>query len=521
MNDGANQPNRKPYQRRSQTAATTDRLPPYAEEAERGVLSCILLDARNCLPECVARFRAAPVFYDLKHQTIFDALTAMQEAQVGIDVITLHQWLKDRNVLEQVGGQAYVQELPDVASGPSFLGDYLESVWEKYLLRNAIRACGEAIAEIYESQGDVYALLDRLEARVLAVNESRGSAELGTMPALMGQAIDLVEKMHRGVGLIGGVATHFGYFDKMTGGLWPGEMFILAGRPSLGKTSLAMNIARNIAKIQKKAVGVFSLEMTALQLTIRLWCTEGEVDFSKLRTGFISHEAMSALVASAGKVSKLPLFIDDTSGLSILELRAKARRMVQQQNVGVFVIDYLQLLHSTSERAQNREQEVADISKGLKGMAKELNVPVIVLSQLNREAEKRKWAKPQLSDLRESGAIEQDADLVGILYRPKSEDGEDNDDAPEIFTNLHVVKQRNGPTGDVEFHFRRWCLRFEDKYHNTGKAAPALGQGISKIDDSVDRMISQAVLGTSNIERSSPGGPQSNAEVDPAQRGEF
>lgn len=477
-----------PAGRRRSQAATVDRLPPHAADMEQGVLGCVLLAPQECLAECVTKFKGNPVFYDLRHQTIYDGLVAMWDAQVPVDVITVQQWLKDRQLLEQVGGIAYLSSLPDAVPSAANLAYYVEIVFEKFLLRRAIQVCGECIASVYDFEGEVDELLDRVEADILKVGEARLTTVLGTMTQLAGQAIDLVEKMHRGVGIIGGIQTHFGYFDKMAGGLWRGETFVLAGRPSLGKTSLAMNIARNVALIQKRAVGVFSLEMTALQLVLRLWCTEAEADFSKIRTGFISHEAMQSLANCITKVSHLPIYIDDTAGISILELRARARRMVHQFKVELIVVDYLQLLSSTSNKAHNREQEIADISKGLKGMAKELNVPVIVLSQLNREAEKRKYAKPQLSDLRESGAIEQDADIVGILYRPKQENEED-EDGPVVNTNLHIVKQRNGPTGDVEFIFKRFCMRFEDAYGNTGHAAAPAGAGlsrISKIDPQVE-----------------------------------
>lgn len=470
---------RRRRRRPTNGAPPGDRLPPHSPECEAGVLGCILLSPNETMSEAVAGFRGREVFYDSRNQTIWNGLLEMVDRNEAIDVITLQQWLKDRQLLEQVGGIAYLSSLPDAVPSAANLSYYLNFVWEKYLLRQLLRVFADSTARIYEFEGDVEELLDTVEADILKVNEGRSESELRKMPELMGKAISLVEQMHRGVGLIGGIRTHFGYFDKMTGGLHRKELAVLAGRPSLGKTSLAIGIAQNVAKFEKIPVGLFSLEMSAEDIALRLWHAEAEADFHKTRTGFISNEAIERLTGSVQRASRLALFIDDTSALSILELRAKARRMAQQFGVKLFVIDYLQLMHSTNKRAQNREQEIADISSGLKAMAKELDAPVIVLSQLNREAEKRKYIKPQLSDLRESGAIEQDADLVGILYQPKK-DNEEDEDGNEITTNLHIAKQRNGPTGDVEFLFKRWCMKFVDAYGNRG-ALPNQEKGISAV----------------------------------------
>lgn len=465
-------------QRRTQREAPVDRLPPHSPEAELGVLGCIMLAPKESISECVAKFKGnAEVFYDLRHQTIYHEMVTMWDEQRLPETITLMQRLKDKGLLEKIGGIEFISALADTVPSAAQLPEYIRIVWEKYLLRKAIRACGQAVSDIYDFEGNVEELLDTLEADILAVNENRSSSELLKMGPLMGKAIDLVENMHRGVGLISGIRTRFGYLDKMTGGLHNQELVVIAGRPSLGKTSLAMNLAQNIASVEKIPVGVFSMEMSALDLCLRMWCAEAMTDFHKIRTGFISHEAMQQMSTCVTKVSRLPLYIDDTAALSILELRAKARRMAHQWGVKLFVVDYLQLMHSTSDRAHNREQEIADISNGLKALAKELDVPVVALCQLNREAEKRKYTKPQLSDLRESGAIEQDADLVGILYRPQRAEGATDTygaefydgDGDEIRTNLHIAKQRNGPTGDVELLFKRWCMKFEDAYQNRGK----------------------------------------------------
>jgi replicative DNA helicase len=286
-----------------------------------------------------------------------------------------------------------------------------------------------------------------------------------TIKELVRKAINQIEDFHQRQGMLTGVGTGFADLDKMTSGLHGGEMVVIAARPSMGKTSLAMNIAESVAIDQKLPVGVFSLEMTSESLVLRMLCSRSRVNLRNVREGFLAERDFPKLTGAAGKLANAPLFIDDSSGLSILQLRAKARRMHQQYDIKLFVVDYLQLLHSTARRAENRQQEIADISNGLKSLAKELNVPIIVLSQLNRELEREKNRKPRLSDLRESGAIEQDADVVGLLYKPSSgdEDESGNPAAEEdaVPVNLLIAKQRNGPTGDVNLTFLKSYTRFE------------------------------------------------------------
>jgi replicative DNA helicase len=265
--------------------------------------------------------------------------------------------------------------------------------------------------------------------------------------------------------MLTGISTGFMDLDKMTTGFHPGEMIVIAARPSMGKTSLAMNIAEHVAVDLKLPVGVFSLEMTAESLVLRMLCSRSRVNLRNVRDGFLVERDFPVLTNSAGKLGAAPLIIDDSSGLSILQLKAKARRMHQQYGIKLFVIDYLQLLHSTARRAENRQQEIADISNGVKSLAKELNVPVIVLSQLNRELEKDKSRKPRMSDLRESGSIEQDADLIGLLYKPSAGDDDDasapSEEQDAVAVNLLIAKQRNGPTGDVHLTFMKSYTRFE------------------------------------------------------------
>ena len=326
-----------------------------------------------------------------------------------------------------------------------------------------IHTCTEVVGRVYDYEGEVDGLLDEVERDILRISEARVEGKTDKIKDLVKKAISTIEDYHQRQGMLTGVGTGFTDLDKMTSGLHGGEMVVIAARPSMGKTSLAMNIAESVAIDQKLPVGVFSLEMTSESLVLRMLCSRSRVNLRNVREGFLAERDFPKLTGAAGKLAGAPLFIDDTSGMSILQLRAKARRMFQQYGIKLFVIDYLQLLHSTARRAENRQQEIADISNGIKSLAKELNVPVIVLSQLNRELEKDKDRKPRLSDLRESGSIEQDADLVGLLYKPSREDddGAVNEEQDVVPVNLLIAKQRNGPTGDVHLTFLKSYTRFE------------------------------------------------------------
>lgn len=455
--------------RRTKPTAMTDpglvRLPPHSAEAEQGVLGCVLLAPNECMGESIEKLKSGEeVFYDLRHQTIFKTLCEMYDSREAIDVITLQQRLKDKQLLEQVGGIAYLSGLPDKVPSAANISYYLDIVKEKYLLRRMIHVCTDVVARVYDHEGEVDSLMDEVERDVLKISEARVQAHTSTIKELVKKAITTIEEFHQRQGMLTGIATGFHDLDKMTSGLHGGEMIVIAARPSMGKTSLAMNIAEHVALDQKLAVGVFSLEMTSESLVLRMLCSRSRVNMRNVRDGFLAERDFPKLTGAAGKLASAPLFIDDSSGLSVLQLRAKARRMHQQYQIKLFVIDYLQLLHSTARRAENRQQEIADISNGIKSLAKELNVPVVVLSQLNRELEKDKNRKPRMSDLRESGSIEQDADLIGLLYKPNSDDEEGTgpvSDEEGIPVNLLIAKQRNGPTGDVHLTFLKSITRFE------------------------------------------------------------
>ena len=445
---------------------TLDRLPPHAPDMEQGVLGCCLISPNECIGECVEKLKddGKLAFYDLRHQTVYETLSEMFNARAPIDLITVQQHLKDRQLLEQIGGIAYLSQLQDTVPSAANLSYYLDHVREKYVLRKLIQTCSGVVGRIYDFEGDVEELLDEVEKEILRVNESRAQGNVIPINTLVHDAIATIENFFGRNGQLGGLATGFSDLDKMTDGLHGGEMIIIAARPSMGKTSLAMNIAEHVALELKLPVAVFSLEMSAPSLILRMMCSLARVNLRSIREGFMSEADFPKLTSAAGRLSAAKLFIDDTAGLSILQLRARARRMAQQHGIKLFVIDYLQLLNSTARRAQeNRQQEIADISSGIKALAKELNVPIIVLAQLNREIEKDKSRKPRLSDLRESGSIEQDADLVGLLYKPDS--GDDDDAAPAehdgLPVNLVIAKQRNGPTGDVNLTFLKPYTRFE------------------------------------------------------------
>jgi replicative DNA helicase len=452
---------------RGDARPTLDRLPPHALDMEQGVLGCQLLSPNECVGEVIEKLKGTgvEVHYDLRHQTVQTELFEMYDSRIPIDVITLQQRLKDKGLLDQIGGIAYLSQLQDSVPSAANLSYYLEIVQEKFLLRRMIATCTDVVGRVYDYEGDVEMLLDEVEKEILRINESRAQSTTSSVKELVGKAILTVENYFGRQGTLNGLGTGFPDLDRMTDGLHGSEMIVIAARPSMGKTSLAMNIVEHVVLEQNLPAGVFSLEMSAESLVLRMLCSIARVNLRSIREGFMSEADFPKLTSAAGRLAKAKLLIDDSAGLSILDLRARARRMHQQHGVKLFVIDYLQLLHSTSRRSQdNRQQEIADISSGIKALAKELKVPVLVLSQLNRELEKDKSRKPRLSDLRESGAIEQDADVVGLLYKPNAGDDEDGAQAEEadgLPINLLIAKQRNGPTGDINLTFLKSYTRFE------------------------------------------------------------
>jgi replicative DNA helicase len=462
----------------SELAPKIDRLPPHSIEAEQGVLGCLLLSPNDCIGECVEKMKpGAEVFYDLRHRTLYAELVEMFDAKHAVDLVTVAQRLKDKQQLDGVGGLGYLSALPDMVPSAANMEYYVNIVWEKYLLRKMLHTCTDICSRVYEYEGELDMLLDEAERDILKISESRVEGQSMTMKELVNKAITKIEEFHQNQGQLTGLGTGLLDFDRMTTGLHEGDMVVIAARPSVGKTSLAMNIAEHVAIDLKQPVGVFSLEMTSESLVLRMLCSRARVNMRKIRDGFLAERDFPKLTGTAGKLASAPLFIDDSSGLSILQLRAKARRMWQQYGCKLFVIDYLQLLHSTSRRAENRQQEIAEISGGIKGLAKELQVPVIVLAQLNRELEKRgPGERPRMSDLRESGSIEQDADLVCLLYREgRKESDEDGSEFEQdaIPVKLFVAKQRNGPVGEIDLTFLKSITRFESAARVDAADVPA------------------------------------------------
>lgn len=450
--------------RRQESRPTIDRLPPNSPEAEEGVLGCVLLDPKACLPLCVEKMRGdgAEVFYSLPHQTLYNCLQTMFECGDVIDLITLHNMLKLQGTLEEVGGLNYLSALPDKVPSTANLGYYIDILVEKWKLRRAIKIATNIVAGAYEGVADVDAFLDKAESDILSIRQFAAGAERKSIKESVRTCMDTLEVWHERKGGLIGLSTGFTDLDKMTGGLVNGEMTVIAARPSMGKTSLAMNIAEHVSMTLGLPVGVFSLEMSTDSLVMRLLCSRARVSMSTARDGFLADRDFPKLTGVAGKLSHAPIYIEDLAGLTVMELKARARRMAQQYGIKLFVVDYLQLLHATinGQRLEKREREVSECSSGCKAVAKELGVPVIVLSQLNRELEKfDKRRKPRLSDLRESGSIEQDADAVGLLYEPETEEDEDNPIVIPI--NLIIAKQRNGPVGEINFTFFKNITRFE------------------------------------------------------------
>ena len=449
------------------SAQDIHRTPPHSVEAEQGVLGSMLISPRETIAECVEKINEE-YFYVPAHRTIYNVLVDLWNTGQAIDLITFTQVLRDRHLLDSVGGAAFVTSLFTFVPTAANVGYYLEIVRDKYILREIISAATESVRRAYEEQDEVNNLLDEVEQRIFAVGEDRFKGEMLSMKEQVISTLESIEKLFENKGAITGVSTGFRDLDKLTSGLHSSEMIVIAARPSMGKTALAMNIAEHAAIEVKLPVAIFSLEMSAQQLVQRMLCSRARVNLAKTRDGFLGEADFPKLTHAASKLAEAKIFIDDSAGLTILELRAKARRLKAQQNIELIIVDYLQLLRSTSRRAQdNRQLEISEISAGLKGLAKELKIPIIVVAQLNRNPEIRTGSGkgvPRLADLRESGSIEQDADLVGLLVREEYyADSDEERTELEGKAELIIAKQRNGPIGQVKLTFLKDFTRFEDR----------------------------------------------------------
>lgn len=452
---------------------------PFSNEAERGVLSCMLQLPEELVGRAIEVLRPE-AFYSPAHRLLFETLVELNHKAQPIDPVTLNQVLQDRRQIDQVGGPAVLLEIYDFVPTPAHFDFYVEIVNDKHTVRRVIQTCSESIARAYEDEEDVDGLLDETEKTVLAIREEmeRG-ATVRPLAEHINEAFDDFEAMVRDPEGMRGVPTGFKKLDRMTYGLHGGDMFIIAARPSMGKTSLVMNMVEHVAVDKGLPVAVFSLEMSAKMLVRRLLVSRAELNMSTLLGGLMNRAQSERLGAAAKQLHEAQIIIDDTPGIAVDEFRAKARRYKKQYGIGLIAVDYLQLLTSRSRRAKdNRQIEIAEISAGLKNTAKELDLPIIVLAQLNRQVEQRKGARPMLSDLRESGSIEQDADIVGLLTRNNyagsktdeddgkagggfPDDDEDGDQQGDAM--LIIAKHRNGPTGDVHLRFIDECMRFVDR----------------------------------------------------------
>lgn len=397
-------------------------------------------------------------FYRESHRKIFRAMIELSDRTEPVDLITLSECLKNRGELEAVGGSAYLAALNDFVPTAANIAYYARIVREKSILRHLINAATEVATKGYDATSNVEELLDSAEKAIFDITEQRIKGSFVKVGDMMKDSIKMVEKLFERKTMITGVPTGFKDFDGKTAGLQPADLIIVAARPGMGKTAFSLNIASHAA-FSGYGVAVFSLEMAKEQLALRLLCSEARVDNARVRTGYLSDRDFPKLATAAGKLHDALIYIDDTPAISVLELRAKARRLARDRDkkLGLIIVDYLQLMRGTGA-AQNREQEISEISRSLKALAKELNVPVMAISQLNRRVEDRNDKTPQLSDLRESGAIEQDADVIAFIYREAAYNPKSDDNTATIT----IAKQRNGPTGDLSLTFLREFTRFED-----------------------------------------------------------
>jgi replicative DNA helicase len=436
----------------------TQRLPPQNIEAEQCVLGSILL--RQQAMDKVVHLLNAHDFYKPAHQVIFQAMLGLSEKSEPLDIITLSNALKDSHKLDESGGPTYLATLTDIVPVSANLTYYGKIVRNKSILRQLIQTSSEIAGRCYEEQEDIDLLLDDVEKTVFDISSAKSNQAFFKMNDIISQAFQNVEKLAERKELITGVPSGYDDFDRQTAGLQPADLIIVAGRPSMGKTAFAMNVAQNAAMLAKVPTAVFSLEMSKEQLAMRLLCSVGRVDSNRVRTGHLKDSDWPKLVRATGMLSEAPMFIDDTPAISVLEMRAKTRRLKIEHNIGLVVVDYLQLMRGRAG-IDSREQEISDISRSLKAMAKELHIPVVALSQLNRSLESRTDKRPQLSDLRESGAIEQDADVICFIYRDEVYN-KAPDNPNRGIAEIIIGKQRNGPVGTIRLAFINTITTFEN-----------------------------------------------------------
>ena len=433
-----------------------NKLPPYNLEAEQSVLSACLKSSESFARSLETL--TAEDFYKSSHQKIYTVLRKLFEENMSIDILTLSEGLRREKIFEEVGGLEYLSFLEDFVPTSSAIAHHAKIVKDKKILRELIQTATEIVSNSYNEFESIDQILDQAEKNIFEISDKRTTRNFVRVSDVVKTNIRDAEKLSEEPGMVTGIPTGFLDLDHMTSGLQPSDLIILAGRPSMGKTSFALDIARHAAIHAQAPSVVFSLEMSKEQLVNRMLCAEARVDSNKLRTGYIAKSDWPKLHQAGARLSQAPIFIDDSGSLSGLEIRARTRRLAAEQNLGLIIVDYLQLMHSASGK-ESRQLEISEISRGLKSLAKELNIPVIALSQLSRAVESRTDKRPLLSDLRESGAIEQDADVVMFIYRDEVYNPETQDVG---IAEVLIRKQRNGPIGDVRLGFENQFTRFHN-----------------------------------------------------------
>ena len=432
-----------------------DRIPPQNLEAEQAVLGAIVLQD-EALITAMERVNTDD-FYDKPHQLIFEAMLQLGEDNQPIDLVTLTSLLQDRGQLEDIGGVSYLARLAHSVPTAANVEYYAQIIEEKSMLRRLIRTATQIVSEGYTGGEDVSGMLGDAERKILEISNRRSGSGFVYIRDVLMEVFDRVEMLHENKGGTSGIPTGFVDLDKMTNGFQKNDLIIVAARPSVGKTAFALNIAQNVAVRANETVAIFSLEMSAPQLVQRMICAEANLDANVMRTGDFKDDDWAKLTMGISSLSEAEIYIDDTPGVTVADIRSKCRRLKKEKGLGMIVIDYLQLIHGRGKAGENRQQEVSEISRTLKQIARELEVPVIALSQLSRGVEQRQDKRPMMSDLRESGSIEQDADIVSFLYR---DDYYNQDSEKKNIIEIIIAKQRNGPVGTVELVFLKNFNKF-------------------------------------------------------------
>ena len=434
--------------------ASPHRVPPHSPDAEMAVLGAMLLD--NEAISLAAEQLDEDSFYSRANQHVFDLVCQLFDELKQIDIVILREELKKRDLLDKVGGASYLMALFDAVPTAANVEYYIDIVKEKASRRALIKASTAIIQESYDDSQELETLLDSAERQVFAVTEAQASSEASQISQILKKTFDQIDGMDRDQGQVSGLPTGFYDLDELTSGLQNSELLICAARPSIGKTTICLNICEHVAVVERKPCLLFSLEMAAGQVAQNMLCSHAQIDAHRMRRGMLADSEWADLTLAVGTLSEAPIFIDDSPGLTLREVRARSRRMVSRAQIRLIVIDYLQLMEAPHKRRDGREQEISEISRGLKSLARELEVPVLAVAQLNRGVESREGHRPRMSDLRESGAIEQDADVVMLLHRDEYYDPDLNPGLGELI----VAKQRNGPTGKVDLVFRKEFMRF-------------------------------------------------------------